>query len=337
MGTCYFLSWQTKIGEGGTGMKEELKCSIVQDLLPNYIEKLTSDDTNKAIEQHLNNCEDCKKAYEQMAAEIGNTQKVPVIELKFLKKVKRTRLMAAALCVALTLMLSYIIYASEYKFKNDKSDLANAVTEYTGSSQVKVDAYILETKAINDTLIVTFKDQYNEDINGIAVLLKGFNQKYRIVQANIDYSNYTAVVQIFPIEIKKQQYYAVSGYNLTDEIKYYGLNYWAYTNPGYLSKDRFRKPIKFDVKNQQFLEIYHKEELDKLLDNSAAETLYNYHLVETSMYNAEGSEITDNFKIQEVAKNRAGPNIYKAELFVIYIFIAIVMVLGFIFTRYFLT
>jgi len=318
-------------------MIDELKCSIVQDLLPNYIEKLTCVDTNNAVVQHLNNCEDCKKAYEQMVADMGNTKKAPVTELKFLKKVKKTRLMVAALCVFMTMVLSYLIYDSEYKYKNDKSDLANAVTEYSASSQVKVDAYILETKEINGTLIISFKDQYNADINGIAVLLKGFNQKYRIVQANIDYSNYSAVVQIFPIEIKNKKYYAVSGYNLTDEIKYYGLDYWAYKNPGYLSEDRERKSVKFDVKNQQFLEIYHQEELDKHLNNSAVEPLYNYHLVGTSMYNVEGIEITDNFKIQEVDQNRASPNIYKAELFLLYIFIAIIIVLGFIFTRYFLT
>lgn len=55
------------------------------------------------------------------------------------------------------------------------------------------------------------------------------------------------------------------------------------------------------------------------------------------MYDADGIEITDNFKISEVAKNRTTPNIYKAELFMLYVFIVIVIILGFIFTRYFLT
>ena len=42
-------------------MKENKECKIVQDLLPNYIEKLTNEETNKFIEEHLKNCEDCKK------------------------------------------------------------------------------------------------------------------------------------------------------------------------------------------------------------------------------------------------------------------------------------
>jgi len=37
-----------------------------------------------------------------------------------------------------------------------------------------------------------------------------------------------------PVEIKDENYYAVSGYNLSDEIKYYGLDYNAYTHPGHL-------------------------------------------------------------------------------------------------------
>ena len=37
-------------------MNENKDCKIVQDLLPNYIEKLTNEETNKYIEEHLNEC-----------------------------------------------------------------------------------------------------------------------------------------------------------------------------------------------------------------------------------------------------------------------------------------
>lgn len=90
-------------------MKEELTCSIVQDLLPNYIEKLTMNETNIFLEKHLETCVSCKEVYEHMVVDIGSTKKAPVIELKFLKKVKRTRLLAAVLCIALTLVLSYLL------------------------------------------------------------------------------------------------------------------------------------------------------------------------------------------------------------------------------------
>lgn len=318
-------------------MKNELTCSIVQDLLPNYIEKLTSDDTNHAIEQHLDTCEDCKKVYEQMAADIGNTEKVPVIELKFLKKVKRTRLLAAVLCVVLTLVLSWLIYTSEYNFTNDKSHLAAGITEFIAPFEPSVNAYVLETKEIDGVLVATFKDQERANINGVAVLDKGFNQRYRIISARIRSSDYSSVLQILPITINNEPYYAVSGYNLSDEIKYYGLDFSAYTNPGDLAKDRVREVIKFDVKNQQFLEIFSAEELKSHFKNSIDDTLYNPRLDATSMYDADGKEITDNFKNQEDSGNQVRANMGKAELFLLYVFISIVMGLGVIFTRYFLT
>ena len=47
-------------------MKEKKDCKIVQDLLPNYIERLTNNDTNKYIEEHLNECEECKNIFENI-------------------------------------------------------------------------------------------------------------------------------------------------------------------------------------------------------------------------------------------------------------------------------
>ncbi len=45
-------------------------CGIIQDLLPSYIEGLTTDRTNCFIHEHIGNCADCKKAAEGMARNI---------------------------------------------------------------------------------------------------------------------------------------------------------------------------------------------------------------------------------------------------------------------------
>ncbi len=318
-------------------IKKVLKCSIVQDLLPNYIEKLTNYDTNQAVQEHLNICAYCKNSYAQMVADIGKTDKTPVIELKFLKKVKRTRVLAAVLCVILTLVLSYLIYTMEYKYNMDKTDLSGAVTEFMAPFNGAVEAYVLETKEIDGILFASFKDQNNGTVNGIAKFLKGFNQKYRIVQTKVESSEYSTVLQFYPVEIKDEQYIAVSGYNLSDEIKYYGLDYSTYSNPGYLSKDRVSESVKFEVKNQQFLEFYKTKELESLLVKSVENTLYNYHLVETSIYDANGVEITENFRIVDGSTHNVSSGAGKAELFLLYVYIAIVIGLGIIITRYFLT
>ena len=58
-------------------MRENKKCKIVQDLLPNYIEKLTNEETNQFIEEHLKECDECKKVLENMQKDIQlNAEKV---------------------------------------------------------------------------------------------------------------------------------------------------------------------------------------------------------------------------------------------------------------------
>jgi hypothetical protein len=316
-------------------MNNELTCSIVQDLLPNYIEKLTSDETNRAVEQHLNNCNNCKVAYEQMTSDI-DTEKAPSIELKFLKKIKRTRILAAAITIVLTLLLSYFIYTSEYKYTNDKNSLSVAITDFTSPFKSAVDAYVLETKEIDGVLIASFKDRTIPNVNGIAVFDKGLNSKYRIIRARIKPSDYSSVVQIHHINIKDEPYYVINGYNISDEIKFYGLDFNVYLHPGHLAKDRVRETIKFEVENQQFMNIFSIEYIESLIENTVDYAYYDARLSETSLYDIDGKEITEKFLIEDNVDEPKG-SIGKAELFLINVSISIVLGIGFIMTRYFLT
>ena len=316
-------------------MKQEAICSIVQDLLPNYIEKLTSDETNRFIEEHIETCEQCCSMMQDMKAEISQKKTVPKIELKFLKKVRKTRIAAAAFCILLALVGAYLLYAAEYHYTIDKGNLSSAITEFTTPFEPEFNAYVLETQAVGGTLVASFKDQAHADNYGVAVLVKGFNQRYRIIRTQIKASDYSSVVQIFPLEIRNQRYYAVSGYNLSGDIRFYGLDYSAYVNPGHLSEDLVTQSIRFDVKNPQFLEIYPADELDDRVVSESGETLYNYQLMSASLYDADGTEITENFK-NENPGVRAHSGAGKAELFLLYVYITIVLILGVVFARYFL-
>ena len=40
-------------------MKNDLSCAVVRDLLPSFVEGLTSEETNRAVESHLSACPDC--------------------------------------------------------------------------------------------------------------------------------------------------------------------------------------------------------------------------------------------------------------------------------------
>lgn len=72
-------------------MKNDLTCAVVRDLLPSYIDKLTSEETNKAVEQHLEGCEDCRKVLSAMQGEGGPAaaeNKAEPKEIDYLKKVR---------------------------------------------------------------------------------------------------------------------------------------------------------------------------------------------------------------------------------------------------------
>ena len=47
-------------------MKNNLSCAIVRDLLPSYIDGLTSQETNESVKAHLNECTSCRAAYREM-------------------------------------------------------------------------------------------------------------------------------------------------------------------------------------------------------------------------------------------------------------------------------
>ena len=318
-------------------MKSDIACNVVRDLLPNYIEKLTSEDTNRAIEVHFATCEVCSNEYEQMTKDIVSSAKVPMIELRFLKKVRRTKKIAAAICVVLTLVLSYLLYASEYHYTLDKGDLSSAITEFIYPSHLSqilppCEAYVLETKSVGGTLIASYKDLINKDNYGVAVFKKGWNNQYRIIASQSETSEYSSVVQFYRIEISNKRYYVVNGYNLASDVGFYGLDFADYID----MDNQAIKTLRFAVKNPQFLDIYLAEDIDEQAVGERTDESYRYLIRSTSLYDTSGIEITEKYKNESVSTpvdSGAG----KAELFMLYVYIAIIMVFGVVLTRYFLT
>ena len=77
-------------------MNEKRNCKIIQDLLPNYIEKLTNNDTNQFIEEHLNECDVCREIYNNMKKDVDiNTNKREISKWFNLNKKAGIRCIAA--------------------------------------------------------------------------------------------------------------------------------------------------------------------------------------------------------------------------------------------------
>ena len=83
-----------------------MKCCIVIDLLPGYIDGMTSEETNEEIEKHLNGCSSCSAVYRQMSAGIPNEITAERRDIDFLKKL-RERMHRKYVAVALSIDREY--------------------------------------------------------------------------------------------------------------------------------------------------------------------------------------------------------------------------------------
>jgi len=127
-------------------------CNIVQDLLPNYIENLTSSESNKYIEEHLNNCEDCKSIFDNMKKEFTvNTNKIDKREVRYIKKFSNK--LKILKMILLVILISFIgIYG--YKFYVIKSMQAK-IAEYKDINNFHITktSYFFNTISVQESFV----------------------------------------------------------------------------------------------------------------------------------------------------------------------------------------
>lgn len=79
-------------------MNKNIDCHIILDLLPSYIDGLTSEHTNQVIEEHMKHCEPCNQMLERMK-EPEKQKESTVKEVDYMKKVQNrmSRLLTVSL------------------------------------------------------------------------------------------------------------------------------------------------------------------------------------------------------------------------------------------------
>ncbi len=93
-------------------MKNNLSCEIVEDLLPSYIEELTSEVTNTAVNEHMAECDKCKKKMENMKKFfVSGRDEEEKKEIDFLKKTRRKNIrtvVVSLISVLLVILIAFI-------------------------------------------------------------------------------------------------------------------------------------------------------------------------------------------------------------------------------------
>ena len=162
-------------------MKE---CKIICDLLPSYIDELTTEDTNQYIQQHLGNCRDCKQVLEEMKKDFKtNIIKKDTREVKYIKKynMKMKILKFILLGIFLMFLFSYvrkaiILVSLNNKFNNytSSSNYYIKTINFTSVAEImttlenykKDGKYIRKIKSLSESSKVSTTEYYNgENLN----------------------------------------------------------------------------------------------------------------------------------------------------------------------------
>lgn len=93
-----------------------MKCSIIQDLLPLYVDGVVSEDTAQVVEEHFETCEACRKTYEQMkqGLELPANPDLNQENFQALKTVKQTLKWKRIAVAATSALLTFVLVVSGY-------------------------------------------------------------------------------------------------------------------------------------------------------------------------------------------------------------------------------
>ncbi len=155
-------------------MKEKRDCKIIQDLLPNYIEKLTNEETNHFIEEHLKECTECQHIFENMQKELKvNTTGRDKREVQYMKKFSSK--MKLLKFIILALIIIYLIIVGGRTF------IMTSLSEKAKENQTYNNYYAKLYSYQGDTLTITESYNKGEDYLTTMTRVVNNNQIQKII------------------------------------------------------------------------------------------------------------------------------------------------------------
>lgn len=135
---------------------KKTECKIVQDLLPSYIDNLTSAETNSFIERHIENCSECEEVLKDMQGDIQLEKINNSKKINALKKVKRRyrRITVISIMIVILVIIIALYLWNNYRFVTDEN--GKITIERFTFDKSKTSNYtntIVETKILQDNTI----------------------------------------------------------------------------------------------------------------------------------------------------------------------------------------
>lgn len=93
---------------------KKTNCNIIRDLLPSYIDEITSEESNHIIEEHFRECDSCRQAYESLKKNDFVSNKTDEWMLRYFKNIRQKEIMERAVLVFVTVCM--VILQTFYNF-----------------------------------------------------------------------------------------------------------------------------------------------------------------------------------------------------------------------------
>jgi len=148
-----------------------MKCKIIQDLLPLYCDKLTSQESNEEIEKHLHECEECTQVYENMCAKEESIIENPEKDIQPLKKVNKKNIIRIIVSVLVSSVILFGVFMFVFwgliPISSDKLDIDCKIKTYYSDNPNDVKTEKLEITFTGNCNCTRVKTEplynYNDD------------------------------------------------------------------------------------------------------------------------------------------------------------------------------
>lgn len=315
-------------------MEHKLDCCVVRDLLPAYIEDLTEKETAARVREHLEGCEACQGLERDMRAQVP-VEKAPKRALNFLKRVKRTRLIAAGVTLVLALWCIWWLYDAEFHYPNTEAGRLAAVEDYIaepeggGMNNDMQKVTPLAWQEANGRLFIFYRADNRDNVHGIVQLTRGINGKYRTDHADMDPFPYTAGVIAERLYVRRSDWspIVIAGDNCR-EIYSVAVEYTWFD--GTEGRQILGRELIYPVSEVNFFWLLEEESVREQLG-----TPYEVRPRDVRFLDRDGNDITEEFRDNSVRQSWSGGK-STAEQFLLYVYIGIVAALGLVFILYFL-
>ncbi|MBR2929023.1 MAG: zf-HC2 domain-containing protein [Oscillospiraceae bacterium] len=191
-----------------------MKCEIIKDLLPSYIDELTSEVSNEAVEQHLSECESCRSYYEQMKQQEPGILETAGREIDYFLQIREDtmrKVMIAVVGVTIVFSMLYGVYQNLYH-----------VGRSMASDEVNVELQVIEGittlvfEPVEEGYYATVGYTQNEAVNGKMPLNTLRLVKYRINP----FREYDHTANRYPISFHAGENIVLNLFSLPEEIAF---------------------------------------------------------------------------------------------------------------------